>query len=117
MPRAKNLMTVGMSAQQAVGINGPVQSTTLSGSSSTDARLITGNKVLFTGGTGGAILPASDAGDDFDIKNESGNTCTLYPPTGATINGASNLSVATAKSVRVFFSTPTACHSIPTVPS
>ena len=117
MPRAKSLMSTGQAALAAQAINGIVQSTTLAGSTIADARLITGSKVILTGGTGGIVLPVSDPGDDFDIKNESGNTCTLYPPSGATINGAASLSVATAKSVRVFFSTATACHSIPTVAS
>lgn len=117
MPRTKSIMSSGQSALAAQAIVGLVQSTTLSGSTSADARAITASNVLFTGGTGGAILPSSDAGDNFRIKNESGNTCTLYPPTGATINGTTSLSVATAKSVIVFFSTPTACHSIPTVAS
>lgn len=117
MPRVKSLMSTGQSASQAQAIVGLVQSTTLAGSSATDARLITATNVLFTSGSGGAILPASDPGDTFRIKNESGNTCTLYPPTGATINGTTSLSVATAKSVLVFFTSPTACHTIPTVAS
>ena len=117
MPRSKSLMSAGQSALAAQAIVGLVQSTTLAGSSSTDARAITASNVILTGGTGGAILPSSDPGDNFRIKNESGNTCTLYPPTGATINGTTSLSIATAKSVVIFFSTPTACHSIPTVPS
>ena len=117
MPRIKSLMSAGTPALAAQATVGLVQSTTLAGSSASDARAITASNVLFTGGTGGAILPSSDPGDTFNIKNEAGATCTLYPPTGATINGTTSLSMATAKSVVVFFSSPTACHSIPTVAS
>jgi hypothetical protein len=117
MPRVKSLMSSGQSALAAQAIVGLVQSTTLAGSSATDAQKINATNVLFTSGSGGAILPASDPGDTFRIKNESGNTCTLYPPTGGTINGASSLSMATAKSVLVFFTSTTACHTIPTVAS
>jgi hypothetical protein len=117
MTRIKSLMSAGHPALAAQAIVGLVQSTTLAGSSASDARAITASKVLFTGGTGGAILPASDAGDEFEIKNEAGATCTLYPPTGATINGTTSVSMATAKSAKVWFSSPTACHTNPTVPS
>lgn len=117
MPRAKSLMSAGHSALAAQAITGLVGSIALAGSSATDATKITTSNVLIASGTGGAILPPSDAGDNFRIKNESGNTCTLYPPSGATINTTTSLSVATAKSVVIFFSSPTACHSIPTVPS
>lgn len=118
MARQKELMSAGLSALQAQAIVGIPQSLTLAGSSASDATKITAAKVLITtSSAGGAILPASDKGDDYEIKNEAGNTCTLYPPTGATINGTTSLSVATAKSVRVWFSSATACHSTPTVAS
>ena len=118
MPRKKQLMSAGLPASAADAIGGQVQTVTLAGSSASDAAKITAACVLIgTSSAGGAILPASDAGDSFLIKNEGGNTCTLYPPTGATINTTTSLSVATAKSVVVFFSSPTACHSIPTVAS
>jgi len=111
-------MSMGVPAGQAKEIVGTVQNLTLAGSSATDATKITSSIVLIgTSSAGGAILPPSDAGDSFLIKNEGGNTCTLYPPTGATINTTTSLSVATAKSVVIFFSSPTKCHSIPTVAS
>lgn len=115
--KREKAMRGGISAASAALLQGEVQTAALAGSSSTDATKITGEFVLFNSGTGGAILPASNRGDAYEIKNESGSTCTLYPPSGATINGASSLSVATAKSCRVWFSSPTACHSNPTVPS
>lgn len=117
----KRLMAAGISAETAKNIAGKVQSTTLAGSTAADATLITEPNVLFTtSSAGGAALPPSEAGDFYHIKNESGNTCTLYPSATAgtvTINTTTSLSIATAKSVVIFFSSPTACHSIPTVAS
>lgn len=117
MARQTKLMSTGTSALQAQAIVGETQSLALAGSSATDATKITGECVIMASGSGGAILPVSNKGDTFLIKNESGNTCTLYPPTGATINATTSLSVATAKSVLVFFTSATACHTIPTVAS
>ncbi len=118
MARQSKLLSVGLPAAAAGGIVGDVQATlVLAGSAASDAAAITGECVLMTSGTGGAILPQSTKGDTYLLKNESGSTCTLYPPTGATINATTSLSVATAKSVIIFFSSATACHSIPTVAS
>lgn len=118
MARQSKLLSVGLPAAAAGGIVGDVQATlVLAGSAASDAAAITGECVLMTSGTGGAILPQSTKGDTYLLKNESGSTCTLYPPTGATINGTTSLSMATAKSVVVFFTSATACHTIPTVAS
>lgn len=117
MARQTKLMSAGTPALQAYATVGEAQSLAGAGSTSTDAAKITGECILLSSGSGGAILPVSNKGDTYFIKNESGSTLTLYPPSGATINTASSLSVATAKSVVVFFSSATACHSIPTVPS
>ncbi len=119
MARKKHLLSGGFSAGQANSL-AAVQSLALAGSAASDATKIHSSHVIIASGSGGAALPTSDAGDTFFIKNESGNTCTLYPNSTAgtvTINATTSLSVATAKSVIVFFSSPTACHSIPTVAS
>ena len=118
MARQTKIMNAGLHALTAGAIVGEAQAAlVLAGSSATDAAKITGECVLMTSGSGGAILPVSNKGDAYFLKNESGSTCTLYPPTGATINTASSLSLATAKSVIVYFTSPTTCHTIPTVPS
>ena len=121
MPRQSKMQSAGTPAPQASAIVGEVQAAlVLAGSTAADAALITGECVLITSGTGGAALPPSTKGDQYLIKNESGNTCTLYPSATAgtvTINATTSLSVATAKSVYVFFSSATACHTIPTVAS
>lgn len=116
--RQTQALATGTPAITAKGLGGEVQSLTLAGSSATDATPITAPKVIITtSSAGGAILWAPTPGDAVDLKNEAGATCTLYPHSGGTINGTTSLSVATAKSVRVFASSATAWHSIPTVAS
>lgn len=120
MARQKKLMNSGVSALQAVATVGEVQSLALAGSTAADATKITGELVLIASGSGGVALPPSDKGDMYFIKNESGSTATLYPSSTAgtvTINATTSLSMATAKSVVVFFTSATACHTIPTVAS
>jgi hypothetical protein len=121
MPRQATLLSAKLPALAAQAICGNVQSTTAAGSTAADATKITSGMVLFTtASAGGAALPPSQPGDSFEIKNESGATVTLYPSSTAgtvTINTTTSLSVPTAKSCRVWFSSPTACHSTPTVVS
>lgn len=104
-------------AQVIVGLASAISG---AGTTAADATVISTTNVLISGGAGssGVKLPSdANAGDSFNIKNESGQTILLYPPTGATINTTTSLSIATAKSVTVFFSSATKCHSIPTVAS
>jgi hypothetical protein len=120
MARQTKLMSVGLPAATAGGIVGEVQSLVLAGSAANDAAIITGECVIIASGSGGLALPPSTKGDTYLIKNESGSTATLYPSLTAgtvTINATTSLSMATAKSVVVFFSSATACHTIPTVAS
>lgn len=121
MAKRGKLMRMGFSAAQTEAMAGTVQSAAMAGSTAADATLITGECVLITtSSAGGLALPPSDKGDTYLIKNEGGATCTLYPSKTAgtvTINGAASLSVGDAKSVIVFFTSATACHTIPTVAS
>ena len=121
MPRQAEIRAAGNHPLAAKAISGSVQSAALAGSTAADATKITSACFLATtSSAGGVALPPSEPGDVFHIKNEAGNTMTLYPSATAgtvTINGTTSLSLATAKSVTIFFSSPTACHSIPTVAS
>lgn len=121
MAKVTKLMSAGQHAEAAKAIVGQAQTAVLAGSTAATATPITGECVIITtSSAGGLALPASNAGDTYLIKNEGGNTCTLYPSLTAgtvTINATTSLSVADAKSVIVFFSSATACHSIPTVAS
>jgi hypothetical protein len=118
MAKRLKLMSLGFSSAQTEAMVGEAGSIALAGSTAADATIITSECTLIASGSGGAALPASDKGDTYLIKNESGNTATLYPSKTAgtvTINATTSLSMATAKSVIVFFTSPTACHTIPTV--
>lgn len=120
MAKRGKLMRVGFSAAQTEQMVGEAGTLALAGSAASDAALITKELTLVSSGTGGLALPPSDKGDTYLIKNESGNTGTLYPSKTAgtvTINGTTSVSFPTAKSVIVFFTSPTACHTIPTVPT
>ena len=121
MPRQAEIRAAGNHPLAARAIAGTAQSLVLAGSTAADATKITGANVLATtSSAGGVALPPSEPGDVFNIKNEAGANMTLYPSATAgtvTINGTTSLTLATAKSVTVFFSSPTACHSIPTVAS
>jgi streptogramin lyase len=121
MAKVTKLMSFGLHAEAAKAIVGQVQSAAMAGSTAATATVITGECVLITtSSAGGLALPASNAGDTYLIKNEGGATCTLYPSATAgtvTINATTSLSIGDGKSVLVFFSSGTACHSIPTVAS
>ncbi len=120
MSRVSEIMPSGVPAETAKAIVGKYAAISGAGTVTGDATVITTANVLISGGAGssGVRLPVSHPGDSYNIKNQSGQTIILYPPAGGTINSAaSSLSLATATSVTVFFSTSTVCHSIPTVAS
>jgi hypothetical protein len=116
--KREKLMRMGFSAQQAEILAGEVQTCVTAGSTTTDATVVTGENVIITGGTGGIRLAPAQKGDTVDIYNISGAGATLYPPTGATINDTTSVSLsATNKACRVFFRSSTACYTSPAVPS
>lgn len=117
--RQTEAMSAGTPALQAKALAGAPATVSGAGTTATDATVTGAANILINGGAGssGVRLLAASPGDVINVKNESGQTILLYPPTGATINTTTSLSMATAKSVTVFFSSSTACHSIPTVAS
>jgi len=61
----------------------------------------------------GVILPPTEVGAMIGIRNDSGQTVTVYPKAGSTINAAAaNLSVATAKTVILFATSATTWASV-----
>ena len=63
----------------------------------------------------GVILPPTEAGAMIGIRNDSGQTVTVYPKAGSTINAAAaNLAVATAKTVILFATSATTWASVTT---
>ena len=108
----------GTPPAQAKGLGGDVATILMAGSDAATATPITTPKVLIsTSSAGGAILFAPTPGDSVCLVNAGGATCTLYPNTGALINGAANLSVPTAKGVVLFAVSATDWRSIPVVPT
>ena len=61
----------------------------------------------------GVSLPPTEVGAMIGIRNDSGQTVTVYPKAGSTINAAaSTLSVATAKTVILFATSATTWASV-----
>lgn len=71
------------------------------------------NTITTSSASTGVILPPTEAGALIGIRNDSGQTITIYPKAGSTINaGASSLTVATAKTVLLFAPSSTTWASI-----
>lgn len=104
----KDLMGVGMPAQQAQALNGVGQaSQTATGSTQATAFAITTCSTEFTtvAASTGAILPATglnvSTGDVLAVFNQGASTLTVYPPVGFKIGLAATnagVSVASGKS-------------------
>jgi len=63
----------------------------------------------------GVILPPTEVGAMIGLRNDSGQTITVYPKASSTINaGASSLSVSTAKTVILFATSATTWASVTT---
>lgn len=105
--------------------NSPLSTTTIAGSgatglvatgsSITDALQLsnTFNTITTSSSSTGVILPPTEVGASIVIRNDSGQTITIYPKAGSTINaGASTLTVATAKTVILFGMSATTWASI-----
>ena len=71
------------------------------------------NTLTTSSASTGVILPPTEAGAMVGIRNDSGQTITIYPKSGSTINaGASTLSLATAKTVLLFAPSATTWASV-----
>ena len=89
MPFAKEIMGGGFSPGQARAIGGTTNTAlAATGSTQTDAALVTAGQTIVTGadGTKGVILPAAEVGDFVVLINNSASALKVYPPTGAAIN-------------------------------
>lgn len=107
MPFLEHLMGLGDPAQLAAAhAGGGATGLVAVGSTSADAlQLSTSwNAITTSSASTGVILPKATAGF-CGIRNDSGQTITVYPGTGNTINAAaSSVTVATAKTM-LFFKT------------
>ena len=85
------------------------------GSSIADALQLSAvwNTITTSSASTGVILPPTEAGAMIGIRNDSGQTVTVYPKAGSTINAAAGtLSVATAKTVMLFATSATTWASV-----
>lgn len=88
--RIQEAMGMGVPAGTAAAIAGSCAVQAVSGSSATDATLITAANVVITSSSSnqGVILPAdAQIGDTFRIGNATGNTIKVYPPASGQLNG------------------------------
>ena len=72
------------------------------GTTATDAlQLSTSmNRITTSAASSGVKLPPTEMGAEVWIRNDSGQTIVVYPPTGSTLNAAAaSLNVATAKTL------------------
>jgi len=103
------LATVSIAGDGATGL-------VATGSTAADALQLSAVWNTFTtGSAGGAKLPPTEVGAMVGIRNDSGNTITVYPATSSTINAAaSNVSLATAKTMILFATSATTWASVTT---
>ena len=85
------------------------------GSTAADALQLSAvyNTIASSSASTGVKLPPTEVGAVVSIFNNSGQTITVYPATGSTINAAAaNVSVATAKSIMLFATSATTWASL-----
>ena len=102
------LATISICGDGAVGL-------VAVGSSIADALQLSAvwNTITTSSASTGVILPPTEAGAMIGIRNDSGQTVTVYPKAGSTINAAAGtLSVATAKTVMLFATSATTWASV-----
>ncbi len=105
MALAARVMSGGFSAGQAIALAGDIASNvTAAGSTQGTATAIKAsiNYIGTAAASTGVILPAAQPGDSLTIYNGGANTLTIYPPSGAKINGqATNGGVSLAAATRM----------------
>lgn len=87
------------------------------GSSITDALQLSAvwNTITTSSSGTGVVLPPTEVGAMIGVRNDSGQTIKIYSKSGSTINaGATDLSVATAKTVILFATSATTWASVTT---
>jgi hypothetical protein len=116
MPIPSRVLAAGNSPLSTVSISGDgATGLVATGTTIADALQLSAvwNTITTSSASTGVILPPTEAGAVVGIRNDSGQTITVYPKDGSTINaGASTLSVATAKTVLLFAPSSTTWASI-----
>lgn len=107
MPLLENVMGFGCPPSLASAtVGGGLTGLVATGSTSADALQLSASwsAITTSSASTGVILPTCTAGF-CGIRNDSGQTITVYPGTGNTINAAaSSVTIATAKTM-IFFKT------------
>lgn len=115
MPFVEHLMGVGVPPLQAsTTAGGGVTGLVATGTTATDALQLSASwsAITTSAASTGVKLPAVSGGF-MGIRNDSGQTITIYPQTGATVNAAaSSVTIATAKTMILFQTSPTTWASV-----
>lgn len=116
MPIPSRVLAAGNSPLSATNICGDgATGLVATGTTIADALQLSAvfNTITTSSASTGVILPPTEMGAMIGIRNDSGQTITVYPKAGSTINaGASSLSVATAKTVILFAPSSTTWASV-----
>jgi hypothetical protein len=94
------VLAAGNSPLSSTTICGDVgNSLTAAGSSASDALQLSAvhNRVSTTAASTGVKLVPAEVGAVMTVANDGASTLTVYPQTGATIDGAASVSIATTK--------------------
>lgn len=116
MPFTEHLMGTGVPPLQAsTTAGGGVTGLVALGSTATDALQLSAswNAITTSAASTGVKLPGGVTQGFCGIRNDSGQTVTVYPPTGQTINAAAaSVSLATAKTMFFFMTSATTWASV-----
>lgn len=98
-----HVLAAGNSPMSTRAINGTGTSGIVAlGTTIADATQLstTMNRITTSSASTGVILPPTEEGMEIWIRNDSGQTITIYPKAGSTINAAaSTITIATAKTM------------------
>lgn len=115
MPFVEHLMGLGTPAGQAGAMAGSgATGIVATGTTAADAYQLSNswNAITTSSASTGVKLPAVTQGF-CGIRNDSGQTIVVYPPSGATVNAAAaSVNLATATTMLLFATSPTTWASI-----
>lgn len=111
------VLAAGNSPLSAISINGDgATGLVATGSAATDALQLSAvwNTITTSAASTGVKLPPTEAGAVVGIRNDSGQTITVYPfNTSSTVNaGATSVTLATAKTMILFAPSATTWASV-----
>ncbi len=116
MPIPSRVLASGNSPLATISICGDgAAGLVATGASATDALQLSAvyNAITTSAGSTGVKLPPTEAGAVVFIRNDSGQTITIYPATGSTINAAAaSVTIGNTKAMLLFAITATTWASI-----